>query len=90
MQNLLKAASLSDEKRTAMMEELKIAVKEEREKLSKQRHELNYDRTQLEEFKKMKENENLALIKQVDEFQYELNQKTVKYESLQQRFMTVE
>lgn len=50
-----------------MMEELKVAVKEEREKLSKQRQELNYDRTQLEEYKRSKENENLALIKQLDE-----------------------
>jgi len=35
MQSLLKVAAQSDERKTAMMEELKVAVRGERESLSK-------------------------------------------------------
>ena len=50
-----------------MLEEVKVAVQFERENLSKQQAELNKDKSQLEQYKKIKEDENLALKKELDD-----------------------
>ena len=51
-----------------MLEEVKVAVKVERENLSKQQSELAKDKSQLEQYKKIKEDENLALKRDLDQF----------------------
>ena len=66
----MKAAAQSEEQKSAMLEEVKVAVKAERENLSKQQTELNKDKSQIEQYKKIKEDENLALKKELDDFMF--------------------
>jgi hypothetical protein len=44
MKTLLRAAAISDEKKTALLEEMKVAVTNEREHLSKQLGEVTKDK----------------------------------------------
>ena len=64
-----------------MLEEVKVAVQAERENLSKQQAELSKDKSQLEQYKKIKEDENLALKKELDEFTFQNKELLMKYEN---------
>lgn len=64
-----------------MLEEVKVAVQKERENLSKQQAELNKDKSQLEQYKTIKEDENLALKKELDEFTFQNKELQMKYEN---------
>ena len=63
MERLLRAAAISDEKKTAMLDELKVAVREEREKMNGQKEELDKDKSQLDSYKSIKEEESLSLVR---------------------------
>ena len=69
-----------------MLEEVKVAVKAERENLSKQQTELNKDKSQIEQYKKIKEDENLALKKELDDFMFQNKELQMKYENGQFRY----
>ena len=69
-----------------MLEEVKVAVQAERENLSKQQAELSKDKSQLEQYKKIKEDENLALKKELDEFTFQNKELLMKYENAQIRY----
>ena len=59
-------AATSDEKKSAMLDEMKVAVKQERENISRQHQDINKDKSQLDEYKRIKETENIELKKQLD------------------------
>ena len=69
-----------------MLEEVKVAVQIERENLSKQQAELNKDKSQLEQYKKIKEDENLALKKDLDDFMFQNKELQMKFENAQTRY----
>lgn len=90
MQTLLQAAASSDEKKTAMLDELKVAVQQERQKIGQQKSDLDKDKSQLDEYKRIKEEENLSLVRLSDQQGYTIKEQSVKYQTLQERFNTVE
>lgn len=73
-----------------MLEELKVAVKEERNNLTKQQSELSKDKSQLEQYKKIKEDENLALKKELDQLMFDNKELQMKIDNSNQRYIKLD
>ena len=80
---LAKAAAQSEEKKDALLQELKVAVAEERDRLEKERAAVSKDKGQLDEYKRIKEEEYLALKKQFEEKVFDCKELTMKLEVAQ-------
>lgn len=87
---VIQAAALSDEKKSAMLEELKVVVRNEREALAQKQSDLQKDRSQLDEYKRMKEDENLQLKKQLDDKIFEIKELKMKLENMTTRYSKLE
>jgi hypothetical protein len=68
-----KAAAMSEEKKDAMLEELKLGVKEERHRVGREKEEVAKDRRQLDEYKRIKEEEYMAIKRQLDDKVHEIS-----------------
>ena len=87
---LLKVAAMSEEKKSAMLEEVKVAIQKERETLSLQQADLSKSQAQLEDYKKIKEDENLALKKDIDSLTFQNKELTMKLGLTQDRLAKLE
>lgn len=83
---MLRAAAISDEKKTALLEEMKVAVGAERENLSKQLGEVTKDKSQLNDYRKIKEEEILAVKKNLDETTFKLKETEMKHDNINERY----
>jgi len=69
-----------------VIDEMKVAVHTEREKLSKQSAELQKERDQLEQYRKLKQEENLGLKRQTEDQSFSLKETQQSLEVLQERY----
>ena len=74
LKDLVRAATTSEEKKSALLEEVKIAVQRERENIDAQQKEITKDKDQLAEYKRIKEEEILAIKRELDERQFRLKE----------------
>ena len=74
LKDLVRAATTSEEKKSALLEEVKIAVQRERENIDVQQKEITKDKDQLAEYKRIKEEEILAIKRELDESQFRLKE----------------
>lgn len=69
-----------------MLQEVKILVAKEREKLAQNQAEIDKDKSQLDGYKKIKEEENIALKKELDQAVFEKKELAMKLELATERF----
>ena len=70
-----------------MLQEVKVIVGREREKLSQNQAEIDKDKSQLDDYKKIKEEENIALKKELDQANFEKKELSMKLELANERFI---
>ena len=87
---MLKIASTQDQKKSAMMEEMKVAVSKERETISKVQANLSKDQNELDGYKEIKQSEALALKKQIEELQFSVKESQTKHSNVQERYDTLD
>lgn len=90
LKDVVRAATTSEEKKTALLEEVKLAVQKEREGLRAKEKEVDKDKGQLEEYRRIKEEELLALRRELDDGQFRLKEAKMKHEDLSQRYANLE
>ncbi len=70
IKEILKLVADSDTKKDALLEEVKVNAKEQREKLERETQFLGKEREQIESFKKEARDEGLKLKSRVEELEY--------------------
>ena len=73
-----------------MLEEVKVAVQKEREALKAQQDEVQKDKKQLEEYKKIKEDEALSLKSDLDKKMYEFKELDLKHSVMSEQYRKIE
>ena len=90
LKDVVRAATASEEKKSALLDEVKLAVQNERETLKAKEKEVEKDKNQLNEYKKIKEEEILALRREVDDSVFKVKELKQKYEDTTQRYNTLD
>ena len=78
LKNLLQMAVKSDQKKDALLAELKVAFEKEKARVEKRMNELNTEMSSVEKYKKELKSESLQLREQIDRLEYHNKELTSK------------